>query len=114
MVVTALFVSQVANGIYTGLDREPPSQVEGLLTAAFFLSLMAWFWSYCADHRLEWLLDMGWFLMVAWPIVVPYYLIKHERRRGLARVGLFLLTYFAAWAVGWAVSLWTRLILTPG
>jgi len=30
--------------------------------------------------------------MIAWPIVVSYYLIRHERRRGIARVGLFLLT----------------------
>jgi hypothetical protein len=111
-VVTAIFLSTVTNGIYEGLQREVPEQLVALFPLALVVSLAAWFWSYCLDHRLEWLLDMGWFLLLAWFLLMPYYLVKHEGRRGLGRIGLFLLTYFAAWASGWAVSIWTR-VLNP-
>jgi hypothetical protein len=36
--------------------------------------------------------------------------VKHEGWRGLARIGLFLLTYFAAWATGLAVRIWVRVL----
>ena len=110
MVVAALFVSQIAAGIYRGLDREPPDELPPLVSAALIVSLATWFWSFCRTHRAEWLLDMGWFLLMAWPIVIPYYVFRYEGRRGLLRVGLFALTYFAAWATGWAVSIWMQVL----
>lgn len=53
---------------------------------------------------------MGWFLMMAWPIVIPYLMIQREGRRGLARIALLSLTYFAAWATSWATAIWIRLL----
>ena len=73
---------------------------------------MAWFWDYSRRHRVTWVLDMGCFLLVAWVIIVPYYLLKREGRRGLGRIGLFCLTYVAAWATGLAITIWTR-VLAP-
>ncbi|HSB61597.1 MAG TPA: hypothetical protein VLI67_07750, partial [Vicinamibacteria bacterium] len=60
---------------------------------------------------LPWIMDMGWFLLIAWPLVIPYYnIIAREGRRGLSRIGLFLFTWLAAWATGWATSIWVRVL----
>ena len=74
------------------------------------MSVAVWFWGYSRAHRVPWIMDMGWFLMVAWFVVVPYYIISREGGRGVLRIGLFLLTYLAAVAAGWATAIWTRLL----
>jgi hypothetical protein len=40
----------------------------------------------------------------------PYYILKREGRAGFGRIGLFSLTWFAAWATGRAVAVWMRVI----
>jgi hypothetical protein len=111
LLVGALFVPRVAEGLYAGLGRELPDAFGALATLLLFVSVAVWFWFYCRTHHLPWIMDMGWFLMLAWPIVVPYYVISREGRRGLLRIGLFLLTYLAAWATGWATAIWARLLI---
>jgi hypothetical protein len=39
---------------------------------------------------------MGWFLLIAWPIVIPYFMINREGRRGLRRIGIFVLAVVSA------------------
>lgn len=72
-------------------------------------SLYAWFWAYSQGRRIAWVMDMGWFLFAAWIILLPYYILKAEGRRGWSRIGLFCLTYLAAFATGWATLIWTQL-----
>jgi hypothetical protein len=109
-VVAALFLSHVVGAAYAGIGRPAPEAWALLTPFSINLSIVGWFWSYSRQHRIAWVLDMGWFVMAAWLVVIPYYLVKHEGRRGLARIGLFLLTYFAAWATGLAVRIWVRLL----
>ena len=111
LVAAALFVPRVVEGVYFGTGRPVPAPVSVLASLALFASLAAWFWSYSRSQRLDWVMDMGLFLLVAWPVVIPYYVLKREGWRGLLRLGLFLVTYLAAWAAGIATAVWARLLL---
>jgi hypothetical protein len=108
LVVAALFLQQVVGGLYEGLPRQLPGAFPILSSLLLPLSLVAWFSLYSRERAVPWVLDMGWFLIAAWIVVIPYYILKREGRAGLSRVGLFGLTWFAAWATGRAVSIWTQ------
>lgn len=113
LLVLALLVSQVVGGFYEALERDPPAAFPLLLQLFVVLSVISWFSLYSQRQRIPWVLDMGWFLFAAWVVVVPYYILKREGRAGWNRIGLFCLTWFAAWCTGRAVSIWTRVLL-PG
>lgn len=110
LVVAALFLQQIVGGFYEGVERELPDALPILWGAFMAFSLTAWFSLYSLERRVPWVMDMGWFLIAAWVVVIPYYILKREGRGGLARIGLFCLTWFAAWATGRAVVIWMRVI----
>jgi hypothetical protein len=111
LVVTSLFLERIVDGLYQGLGRELPPSAPFLGTVFMLSSLYAWFWSYSRAQRVPWVMDMGWLLFAAWMIVLPYYILKTEGRKGLGRIGLFCFLNFAAFAVGWATLIWTQLLL---
>jgi hypothetical protein len=104
MLMAALIVPQIGDGVYLGLDREPPQALNLLAAFWFAASLAAWFWSYCRLHRVPWLMDMGWFLLLAWFVIVPYYIVSRERWTGVGRIALFLLAIVAALVMRWLTA----------
>jgi hypothetical protein len=109
-VVLSLFLERIVAGLYQGLDRDLPDPIPVLGTVLLMTSLYTWFWCYSQERRIPWVMDMGWFLFAAWIVILPYYILKVEGRGGWSRIGLFSLTCFAAYATGWAVLIWTRLL----
>jgi hypothetical protein len=107
-----MFLQHCVNGLYEGLERPVPEAWLVLSSVCLAMSVTAWFWHYSRSLRIAWVLDMGWFLLGAWVIIVPYYVLKREDKRGLSRIGLFCLTYFAAWATGVAIRTWVRVLTT--
>ena len=107
----ALFVPHLVQGPYQGVGRDLPEALPVLGTLLLWTALAAWFTLYCRAGRLPMPMDMGLFLMWAWPVLIPYYLITREGRHGFARIGLFCLTYAAAWAAGTALAIWGRVLL---
>lgn len=105
LVAVALLVPQVIAGIYRGLGAEYPAGLALLGTALLVLGVVAWFRSYCRAFRISQPMDMGWFLLIAWPVVVPYFILSHEGRRGFRRIGYFILGWLAAALVGVLVGL---------
>jgi hypothetical protein len=112
LLVSAVFVPRIANGIYEGLDREPPPALDGLSLGFFLVSMWVWFFLYSRARRISWVMDMGWLLMIAWPVILPYYIVKAEGRRGLSRIGLFCLLYFGALMTEMAISIWLRVLVS--
>jgi len=110
LVVLALFVPQLVGSFYEGLGRQLPDALPILASVLLPLCLIAWFSLYSRERRVPWVMDMAWFLLAAWMIVIPYYILKREGRAGFGRIGLFSLTWFAAWATGRAVAVWMRVI----
>ena len=111
LVVTALFVESIVNGFYRGAGRELPGPIPTLWALFLVVSLYAWFWSYSRAFRIPWPMDIGWLLLMAWPFVLPYYIVKAEGRAGWGRLALFCFTYFAAAMTGWATAVWTQVFL---
>jgi hypothetical protein len=110
LVVTALFLERIVEGLYQGLQRELPGPVPLLGTLFLTVSLYAWFWWYSRARRIAWPMDLGWLLIMAWPILLPCYIVGAEGRRGWGRIGLFCGTYVAAALTGWATAIWVRLL----
>jgi hypothetical protein len=105
VLAAAVFVPRLVEGVYWGLDREAPPALHLLATLWLFMSVAAWFWGYCRAHRVHWPMDMGWFLMLAWFVIVPYCIISRERWRGVVRIALFALALVASMAAEWATAL---------
>jgi hypothetical protein len=96
-------IAQLASGIYLAGEVEPPPAFT-LLYALSFLWVMGWW--LLKDSKLRgvsWVLDMGLFLYIAWPIVMPYYLIKTRGWRGLLAILVFAVVYVAASMAGVAL-----------
>jgi hypothetical protein len=110
LVVGSLFLSEAASAFYSGVGRPLPDAFPLLNSVCMAMSIIAWFRVYSQRRGIPWVVDMDWFLLGAWVILVPYYVLKVERRRGLGRIGLFCLTYFAAWASGTALRIWLRVL----
>ena len=68
---------------------------------AFACLLWVWLVSQGRAHRAAFPLDLGFFVLGAWPLVVPAYLWRFERWRGLGKAGLVLALY----PVGHALTL---------
>jgi hypothetical protein len=104
-----LMFTQIVTGIYVASGLEPPA----LFTAVVFLGFL-WItgWWLRTDSRkreFRWVYDMGLFLYVAWPIVLPYYLLKTRGARGLLVILGFVAAYIAAAVLGMMLYLF----LTP-
>ena len=106
-----MFLERIVDGFYQGLGRNLPESIPILGVLLLCTSIYTWFWSYSQEHRIPWVMDMGWFLFTAWVFILPYYILKVEGRQGWSRIGLFCLTYFAAYATGWAILIWTQVLV---
>jgi hypothetical protein len=92
-----LLIVQIANGLYFA-RRIEPSPAFDLMYALGFLWLVGWWLKEDSKrYAVQWVYDMGFFLYLAWPFIIPYYLF---RTRGIKAfitmlfvVGIFLGTY---------------------
>jgi hypothetical protein len=93
-------ITQFAYGAYLGAKLEFP----GAVTFLFHVGLLwavGW-WLRNDSHRRGVLsvYDLGFFLYLAWPIVMPYYLIKTRGVKGLLVMLGFVAAYIGAAIVG--------------
>jgi hypothetical protein len=100
-----VLVTQFADGFYLGRQIDPP----GILTLvrwAGFLWLMGW-WLHSDSRKrtVASVYDMGFFLYVAWPLVMPYYLLKSRGAKGILFILGFVGAYFGAAIIGFALSM---------
>jgi hypothetical protein len=101
-------VVNVADGLYSARGVQP-SAVFSVLAFLGAVGVMT-YWIH-ADYRrlgIQEPLDLGWFVILVWPLSFPYHLIKTRGFRGLITfawlAAIFLLTYF----VGVLVSMLAR------
>jgi hypothetical protein len=100
-----LFViaAQMIGGFYLAREQEPP-QAFSLLYALGFVWVMGWWLLNDSRARgVGWVLDMGLFLYIAWPLIMPYYLIKTRGWKGLLVILIFLGVYVGAALAGAAL-----------
>jgi hypothetical protein len=72
---------QSVQGVYAANDMTPPGAFEFLSYLGLFWLVGDWFSRDSKEYKVKWAYDMGFFLYVAWPILIPWYLFK---TRGLS------------------------------
>ena len=93
LLYTFVVISQFTYGLYLGAQTEPPS-IFVLLDWICMLWIFGWWLRSDSRKRgVAPIYDLGLFLYVAWPIVLPYYLVKTRGTKGL----LFILAFAAVW-----------------
>ena len=105
LVYVLTIIAQLASGFYLAGEVEPP-QAFTLLYPLCFLWVIGWWLLKDSKLRgISWVLDMGLFLYIAWPIVMPYYLIKTRGWRGLLVISVFAVVYLGTFIIGVALYL---------
>ena len=97
-------ISEIGEGFYIVTEGEPP---RGFTVAGGigFLWILGWWMR--RDSRLRdipWIYDMGMFLNILWPLIMPYYLLKSRGARGLLYVFGFAGAYIGGLVVGAIVA----------
>lgn len=97
-------ITQLAQGAYFGAQLEFP-EAGTLLFGIGILWAVGW-WLLSDSRRRGGLsvYDPGFFLYLAWPVVMPYYLIKTRGAKGLLIVLGFIAVYVGATLVGFVLS----------
>jgi hypothetical protein len=104
-----LIIAQGIRGVYLGRDDEPPPAFT-LLYALGFLWVVGWWLRRDSIKRgVGWVFDMGLFLYIAWPFVMPYYLLKTRGAKGLLAILAFVGAYIGALVAGMVIYV----LLTP-
>ncbi|MCU1264207.1 MAG: hypothetical protein JWM21_525 [Acidobacteria bacterium] len=95
-----IIVAETTRGVYitSGIDP-PPAFI--LINALCFLWLMGWWLRRDKGKRsLSCTFDIGMFLYVAWPIIMPYHLLKSRGTKGLLIILGFIGAYVGAGVLG--------------
>jgi hypothetical protein len=97
-------ITQFGYGLYLGRQTEAPPAYT-LLHWAAQLWIIGWWLRSDSDKRgVAWVYDIGFFLCIAWPIVMSYYLVKTRGAKGLLIILAFIGAYFGAVIAGVIVS----------
>jgi len=97
-------ITQFADGLYLGQQLEAPG-VYTLLHWAAQLWIIGWWLRTDSRKRgVVWVYDMGFFLCIAWPLVMPYYLVKTRGAKGLLIILGFVGAYLGAAILGIILS----------
>ena len=102
-------ISQIGHGIYVVTEGGAPAVIT-FINALGFLWLVGWWLR--RDSRLRSVIsiyDLGMFLYILWPFVMPYYLLKTRGTRGLLVIFGFVVAYVGGLVVGVTIST----LLTP-
>ncbi len=100
LLYSLVVITQFAYGAYLGAELEFPGAATFIFTVGL---LWAVGWWLRRDNRRRGVLsiyDIGFFLYLAWPIVMPYYLIKTRGAKGLVVMLGFVAAYVGAAMVG--------------
>jgi hypothetical protein len=95
-----LIITQIVTGAYVASGREPPP-VFSLIYLFGFLWIIGWWLRDDARRRgISWVYDIGFFLFLAWPFVMPYYLLKSRGIKGILVLLAFIAVYIGASILG--------------
>jgi hypothetical protein len=97
----SLLIAQVGAALYQAHDMQIPGPVFAVNYVVLLTALGVWLERDNRQYRALLVWDLGFFLYLAWVIVVPYYLIKTRGfKRGLVIVAAWVSAYIVAYFVG--------------
>jgi hypothetical protein len=93
-------ITQIGRGIYIVLEGDAPAPLI-FVTALGFIWIVGWWMRRDSQRRgIAWVYDMGMFLYMLWPFIMPYYLLKTRGVRGLLVILGFAVAYIGGLLVG--------------
>ena len=104
LVYLFVVITQIVFGIYSGSQVEPPPGLTLIYAVALLWIIGWWLRRDSQKHGVPWLYDMGFFLVVAWPFIIPYYLVKSRGAKGLLVILGFVGAYVGALIIGITIS----------
>ncbi len=104
--LAALF-SSVAAAVYAATQVEPSPVVALFLSAGPLLAVVLWLQKDARRTGVGAVQDWGYFLLLAWPVVIPWYAFKTRGRAGwalgLGLIALITSAYVTSLAVPWLI-----------
>ena len=97
-------ITQFAYGLYVGQQIEAPGLYMLLRWGAQLWILGWWLRADSGKRGVGWVYDMGLFLWIMWPLLMPYYIIKTRRAKGLLVILGFTGAYVGATVAGITLS----------
>lgn len=97
-------ITQFAYGLYLGQQIEAPGAFTLLHWGAQLWIIGWWLRTDSRKRGVVWVYDLGFFLCIAWPLVMPYYLVKTRRAKGILVILGFIGAYVGAAILGIILS----------
>jgi hypothetical protein len=98
-----LVVSNAARGVYSSHGLKPSGRFEALCAVSLLIFTWYWLMQQCRPYDASFPLDIALFAFALWFAVLPYYLWRYERWRGLFKVTVIAGAYVLSYAVAIAV-----------
>ncbi len=95
-----LVMSQIINALYLSRDLEPPPGFAVLESLALLWAIGWWLQNDNRQHHVKLVYDMGMFLLIAWPFIMPYYLFKTRGLKAFLTILAFAAIYLGAYLIG--------------
>lgn len=102
-----VFFTNILNALYFAYGFQPSAIFEILSALGFWGILCWWLREDSKKFGVEWFLDIGFFLYIAWLIIIPYYLFKTRGLRAFTTILLFA----GIFAAGYALSLYVYFLI---
>lgn len=100
---SAFLIGNLGAAISAARPGVAPAGFLNLYHVAVAWALSWWVLTDSRLRRIPTSIDKGWFVFIAWPIAVPYHVVRTRGSKGclflLALVGMFATTYAVALAV---------------
>lgn len=95
-----MLVAHAIEGFYLARGVEIPGLYTLIGRLTFFWLIGWWLLKDSRRHGFKWVYDIGFFLFVAWPLIMPYYLFKTRGIKALLTITIFLAVYVGAYMIG--------------
>ena len=95
-----IVLTQIVTGAYIARGLEPPALFTLIYIFGFLWIIGWWLRQDSKEQGVNWVFDMGLFLYVAWPFVLPYYVLKSRGAKGLLVIIGFVAAYIGATIAG--------------
>ena len=99
-----VIITQFTYGAYVGAQLEVPGGFTFLFTVGLLWAVGWWLRTDSRRRRVLSVYDLGLFLYLAWPFVMPYYLLKTRGAKGLLVILGFVVAYIGAAIIGIIMS----------
>ena len=104
LLYTFVIVTQFAYGAYLGAQLQFPEGVTFIFAIGILWAVGWWLRTDSRRRGVLSVYDLGFFLYLAWPVVMPYYLLKTRGAKGLLVILGFVVAYIGAALVGIVLS----------